>query len=258
MLASSILRVARSASHNALIAHQQVRWSKRSFRLKDKVYGEEPLVTSDDIEEAQEAGKLEELSYKQIRFAHTWESCSPMFDRDYERFCRYVMKGGRKELAHDLVHLTFWHIKNIQYAKMRKLKEKETGDSQLTLEYIESKQNNPNINENEEYIEMNPLVILKTALSNCEPLIITTKVKRGGATYQVPYPLRREQSEYLALKWIIRAVLDRPKPRKKHFQEVMAQELLDAFYNRGKVIKKRDDIHRLADANKAYSHYRWG
>lgn len=251
MLANSLLKSALNVSYTASIySHQQVRFARKTFRLKAGGHGGEPLITTDDFEEAKEAGLLEDLSYKEIRFPLPYENNSPLFDRQYEKFCKFIMKGGRKGLAHELMHDTMFEIKRIQYKKMKTLEEKKAAASDTSA---------PHQEEGEEHnVELNPLTILKTALKNSEPLLMTKKVKRGGATYQVPYPVSKDQSEYHALKWMIKAVLERPKPRTKHFNEVMAQELLDAFYFKGKVIKRRDDVHRLADANKAYAHYRWG
>lgn len=262
MFAGSLLRSARNAAQTGSILHQQVRFKTKTYRLKSGDHGAKPLITNDDFEEAKEANLLEDLSYQEIRFPLPFENNSPLFDKEYERFCRYVMKGGRKDLAHDLMHRTFYNIKTIQYNKVKKLAEKQGQGNLVTLEFIEQMKSDPSRGTEEtghqKVIELDPLTIFKTALSNCEPLVITRKIKRGGATYQVPCPLGKEESQWFALKWMISAVLERPKPRKKPFEEVMAQELLDAFYERGKVIKKRDDLHRLADQNKAYAHYRWG
>lgn len=239
-----------TSSNLLLLQQQQVRFARKTFKLKT-AYGKAPLFSADHLIEANESNELDSLEFEKIRFAQLSEADSVFYDSTYERFVRYVMKGGRKSLAYNLVNKTFYELKTIQLRRFRKLQEKLKQDGGT------SKQNLDPTAE-EEQIELNPIEILHKALKNCEPVVVTKKVKRGGATYQVPYPLSKAQSEYLSYKWLIKAVLDRPKPRTKHFPEVMAQELIDASLNRGKVVKKRDDMHRLADANKAYAHYRWG
>lgn len=235
--------------------YQQVRYAKKTFLLKYR-YGDPPILTQEEFDKVLENNSLDDLRYKRIRFALVWEYGSPLWDYDYERFTKYVMKGGCKGLAYDLMQRTFYRIKSIQYSKLRKLRENAAAGTDGE-KANEVKDREP-LEDAASEIETNPLEIFKGALKNAEPVVITKKVKRGGATYQVPYPITKSDSEYYATKWMIRAVLDRPKPRKKLFPEVMAQELLDAYYNQGKVVKRKDDMHRLADANKAYAHYRWG
>lgn len=204
-------------------------------------YGLKPLVTDEDYQTSEEDDKLHELSFEKIRFARLWETNSPLYDSLHERFVDFAMKHGKKELLYDLMDQTFYYIKSYQIRKLRKdiAKAKAEGHEQL-----------PDV-------EVNPMTILKQAIENCKPLVTTKKVKRGGAVYQVPFPIVEKQSEYLAIKWIQAAVDDRPKPKMRSYSEAMARELIDAANNTGKVIKRRDDLHRLADANKAYSHYRW-
>jgi small subunit ribosomal protein S7 len=76
----------------------------------------------------------------------------------------------------------------------------------------------------------------------------------GGATYQVPVEVRSERAQALAIRWLIAAARSRPE---KTMQDRLAGELVDALNNRGGAVKKREDTHRMADANRAFSHYRW-
>lgn len=222
------------------------------------IYGVKPIHTEEAYIEAEENDMLKELEYESIRFALKSETASPLYDTDYERFVRYIMKGGKKALAYELAEKTFFYVKMYQIKKLKKQqarkegleRDKEAGKEQSAIDSLNAS--------DEEEIETNPMTILQRALKNCEPVVITKKVKRGGATYQVPYPLGAKQREWFAIRWLLEAVRERPKPREKQFPQVMAQELIDAAYLRGMVIKRRDDMHRLADANKAYAHYRWG
>lgn len=220
-----------------------VRHARKTFRFR-YAYGEAPIISKEQYEQEIEEGREQELKFKKVRFAHMSETCSSLYDAEYERFVRFFMVNSRKDLTYRIVDDAFAQIKTIQFNKIKKQQE------QLAAGQLKP--------EDAEQIEMNPLTIFKQALKNSEPAVVTKPIQRGGATYQVPHPLQRSQSEWFAIKWIINAVKDRPKPKKKHSAEALAQELLDAFYGRGKVIKRRDDMHRLADANRAFAHYRWG
>ena len=92
------------------------------------------------------------------------------------------------------------------------------------------------------------------ALDNIKPSVEVRSRRVGGATYQVPVEVRPERREALAIRWLI----DASRKRNEHtMEERLAGELLDAVNNRGTAVKKREDTHKMADANKAFSHYRW-
>nr|CAD7592419.1 unnamed protein product [Timema genevievae] len=110
----------------------------------------------------------------------------------------------------------------------------------------------PELKEN---IETNPLIIFYRAVENCKPLLQLSPIKRGGVTYQVPVPITEKRSNFLAMKWLIEAAQD--KERTVHFPEKLAWELLDASSNQGRVVKKKQELHRQCEANRAYAHYRW-
>ena len=88
----------------------------------------------------------------------------------------------------------------------------------------------------------------------CGPSVEVRSRRVGGATYQVPVEVRPDRSQALAIRWIIGASRDRSEHT---MEERLSGELLDAANNRGTAVKKREDTHRMADANKAFSHYRW-
>jgi len=105
-----------------------------------------------------------------------------------------------------------------------------------------------------ERLKDDPLKIFHKAVENVKPILETRPRRVGGATYQVPVEVRPERQISLAIKWIINAARNRSgKPMK----ECLAEELLDAFNNRGAAVKKREDTHRMAEANRAFAHYRW-
>ncbi len=100
----------------------------------------------------------------------------------------------------------------------------------------------------------NPLEVFKQALDNVAPAIEVRSRRVGGATYQVPVEVRTERRQALAIRWIIQAARGR---NDKTMVERLSAELLDASNNRGNAVKKREDTHRMAEANRAFSHYRW-
>ena len=99
-----------------------------------------------------------------------------------------------------------------------------------------------------------PVVTLKRAMDNVKPTLEVRSRRVGGATYQVPVEVRTDRRQALAIRWII----DAARKRGEHtMQDRLSNELLDAVNNRGSAVKKREDTHRMAEANKAFSHYRW-
>jgi small subunit ribosomal protein S7 len=99
-----------------------------------------------------------------------------------------------------------------------------------------------------------PLKVFHEALDNVKPSIEVRSRRVGGATYQVPVEVRPERRQALAIRWIIQAARDRSG---HSMTEKLSAELLDAFNRRGNAVKKREDTHKMADANKAFAHYRW-
>ncbi len=99
-----------------------------------------------------------------------------------------------------------------------------------------------------------PLKIFKTALENVKPVLEVKPRRVGGATYQVPVEIRPQRRTALAFRWLISYSRVRAE---KTMRERLAGELLDAFNNTGTSIKKKEDVHKMADANKAFAHYRW-
>lgn len=99
-----------------------------------------------------------------------------------------------------------------------------------------------------------PISILKKALENVKPSIEVRSRRVGGATYQVPVDVRPSRRLALAMRWLIAYSRERGE---KDYSRRLAGELLDAYNNRGNSIKKKDDVHRMAEANKAFSHYNW-
>jgi small subunit ribosomal protein S7 len=99
-----------------------------------------------------------------------------------------------------------------------------------------------------------PLQVFHDALNNIKPGIEVRSRRVGGATYQVPVEVRAERAQALAIRWLIAAARNRSE---NTMSARLSGELLDASNNRGNAVKKREDTHRMAEANRAFSHYRW-
>lgn len=103
----------------------------------------------------------------------------------------------------------------------------------------------------------NPLTILEQALVNVSPKMEVRPRRVGGASYQVPVEVRGDRKEALAIRWLIAAAKVRPNRDYHTFSEKLAAELMDASSGTGAAIKKREDIQRMAEANRAFAHFRW-
>jgi small subunit ribosomal protein S7 len=99
-----------------------------------------------------------------------------------------------------------------------------------------------------------PLKVFKKAVEGCKPVLEVKTRRVGGANYQVPIEVPANRRTSLAIRWILNSARSRPE---KGMRDRLANELMDAANNRGGAIKKKDDVHRMAEANKAFAHYRW-
>lgn len=133
------------------------------------------------------------------------------------RFINQVMRDGKKSIAEKIVYEAFDAIKN--------------------------KNKTANI-----------LEMFETVLENIRPLVEVKSRRIGGATYQVPVEVRPERSMTLAMRWLIESAKVR---REKSMPDRLANEMMEAFEKRGAAVKKREDTHKMAEANKAFAHYRW-
>jgi len=102
--------------------------------------------------------------------------------------------------------------------------------------------------------KQSPITVFEQALDNVMPSIEVRSRRVGGATYQVPVEVRHDRRQALGIRWIISAARER---NEKTMTERLSAELLDASNSRGNAVKKREDVHRMAEANRAFSHYRW-
>ena len=102
-----------------------------------------------------------------------------------------------------------------------------------------------------------PLDVLLAALGNIKPKTEVRSRRVGGAAYQVPMPVSPRRQFSLSIRWLVEYAGSRPNTEYHTFAEKLAAEIVDAYNNVGNAIKKRDDVHKMADANKAFAHFRW-
>ncbi len=106
----------------------------------------------------------------------------------------------------------------------------------------------------ESRLKRDPLPVFHEALENVKPMVEVRSRRVGGATYQVPVEVRPDRAQALAIRWLIAAARKRPE---KTMSARLSAELIEASNNRGSAVKKREDTHKMAEANRAFSHYRW-
>jgi len=102
--------------------------------------------------------------------------------------------------------------------------------------------------------KQDPLDVFNEAIKNCRPNLEVKSRRVGGATYQVPVEVRSERGQALAIRWLIESSKKRGD---KTMQERLSKEFLDASTNKGNAIKKKEDVHKMAESNKAFAHFRW-
>lgn len=179
-----------------------------------------------------EAGELEKLSVMPVKPAPFDLTNSLLDEPDFKKFINISMKWSHKEQMRELMRDVFAKIKRIQLAKYHAASDEEKAS-----------------------IELDPKKIFFDAIENCKPVLSVTGIKKGGITYQVPIPITANKSRYMAMKWLIMAGRDKDGP--VSFVDQMTKELLDAFHKEGRVVKRKQDLHKLCENNKAYAHYRW-
>lgn len=110
------------------------------------------------------------------------------------------------------------------------------------------------LNDLQEKTKQDPVDVFKQAIDNVKPEVEVRSRRVGGATYQIPCEVRADRKLQLSIRWLIESARKRGE---KTMKERLAGELLDAFNERGNAVKKREDTHKMAEANKAFSHFRW-
>lgn len=109
----------------------------------------------------------------------------------------------------------------------------------------------------EKETKKNPLEVFQQALENIKPKMEVRPRRVGGASYQVPMPVKGDRRESLAIRWLIQAAQSRSNKEYHHFYQKLAAELMDAANKQGGAVAKRQEVHKIAEANKAFAHFRW-
>ncbi|XP_007434143.1 28S ribosomal protein S7, mitochondrial [Python bivittatus] len=212
----------------------QVRWSRYNPSFLDPEVNKEIYRKSPEQMSEEEKNKQQLKAVQPIKATCSYITSSVFYDPMISKFINMMMKGGDKMLARSIMNQTLEAIKRKQLVKYHETDEK--------------------LKEN---IECNPYKIFHQAIKNCEPVIGLTGIIRGGKKYQVPTPLKISRRNFLAMKWMITECREN-KPRRTLMHEKLSDELLEAFNNNGNVIKKKYELHKMAEANRAFAHFRWG
>ncbi|XP_073246800.1 small ribosomal subunit protein uS7-like isoform X2 [Porites lutea] len=175
--------------------------------------------------------KDEELEIPRAADSHLTPS---IFDNELvNKFVNCMMWDGKKSLSQKILKMALEDIKTEQLQKQRE-------------------------STNPDSIQTDPLQIFLEAVENCKPIVGVRGMNRGGKVYQVPIPLPPQRRRFLAIKWLITAAREQQKTNKNaRMYKKLAKELLNAYNNEGTVIKKKRELHRRAEDNRAYAHYRW-
>ncbi|XP_041941458.1 28S ribosomal protein S7, mitochondrial [Alosa alosa] len=226
----------------AYMTHLLKPWSPRLTLVRWSRYNPyylEPETTKDVYNKPETELTPEEIDDRElkkvrpIKAALSGVSSSGFNDPLMNKFVNMMMQEGKKILAREIMTETLESIKRKQVEKYHK------AGPAAKME-----------------IECNPYTIFHQALENCKPVIGLASIQRGGKFYQVPIPLTDNRRRFLAMKWMITECRDH-RHRRTHMYEKLSQEMLAAFSNEGNVIKKKHELHKMAEANRAYAHYRW-
>ncbi|XP_050425117.1 28S ribosomal protein S7, mitochondrial [Adelges cooleyi] len=207
-------------------------WATAKYSVYPPHYGN-PIYKKEELNKLYENGEIEKLKLIPVKAAKSNESCSEFHDPVVAKFINYMMHKGQKKLARQVLEKTFEKIKRIQLEKYNR-------ETDIEKKY---------------QITIDPVIILKKAIANCKPLLKLTPVKRGGSYYQVPVPITDKESTFFAMRWFVHC--GREKDKSISFADFMATEFINASNNEGRVWKKKLDLHKQCEANRAYAHYRW-
>ncbi|XP_008286273.1 small ribosomal subunit protein uS7m [Stegastes partitus] len=210
-----------------------VRWGRYNPYYLEPEVSREAFNQPESELSAKEKQQREFKALRPIKAATSEVTSSVFNDPDLSKFINMMMKHGNKVLAREIMTQTLENIKKKQVEKYHKAPEGK-----------------------KEGIECNPYTIFHQALENCKPVIGLASIQKGGKYYQVPIPLSDNRRRFLAMTWLITECRDN-KHRRTYMYEKLSQELLAAFVQEGNVVKKKHELHKMAESNRAYAHYRW-
>ncbi|XP_045214223.2 28S ribosomal protein S7, mitochondrial-like [Mercenaria mercenaria] len=167
--------------------------------------------------------------FNKIKAALTDDNTFTDFDPVVQKFTNMVMESGHKVVARTIVAKAFENVKRAQLERYHKASEEEKST-----------------------IELDPVIVFRQAVENGKPLLITKKVLKGGQSYQVPIAASAARQNFLSLTWLIE--VSKEKDRSVRFYDKLGEEIVAAYYNKGGLIKKKQDMHKLCETNKAFAH----
>ncbi|XP_076220851.1 mitochondrial ribosomal protein S7 isoform X2 [Nomia melanderi] len=191
-----------------------------------------PIYRKDEQDEIFQNEKEKNIHHTPVKAALTSDTSSEFYDTAINKFLNYLMRHGNKVLSRKLLESTFENIKMLQLQRYNAASPEE-----------------------KQFILLDPKQIFHRAVENCTPILEIKKIKKGGIFYQVPVPLTVERSRFLAMNWLIQIARD--KDDNLRYPVSLAKEMIDAANNKGRVIKRKHDLHKLCEANRAYAHFRW-
>jgi len=192
----------------------------------------EPTFKKVDLE--QELPWDDPRRFSQIKAATPDQTCSLIYDDTIDRLVKHILKEGNKDRARYIVDKTFEEIKKVQLERYYKAKTDEDRQS----------------------IELNPTAIVNKAVKNATPLLIIKTIRKGAVMYEVPCAAGIKYREFKAIRWLVDSASE-GKHRSVRVWVKLAQEVIDAANNDGKAVRKKQDLHRTCEANRAYAHFRW-
>ncbi|KAM9296930.1 small ribosomal subunit protein uS7m [Gastrophryne carolinensis] len=210
-----------------------VRWSRYNPTYVDPVTDKGKYICPLEELSKEEKGAWDLKTTQPIKACPPSLTSSLFADQTVSKFTNMMMKGGDKVLSRSIMNKTLEKIKRIQLDKYYK----------ASLE-------------DRECIECNPYMVFHQALNNCQPIIGLTSVLRGGKYYQVPTPLTENRQRFMAMKWMITACREKKVNRTRMFEK-LADIIIESFNEEGSIIKKKHDLHKMAESNRAYAHFRW-
>ncbi|CAH1794535.1 unnamed protein product [Owenia fusiformis] len=202
----------------------QVRWSQYNPHYL------EPTIDKTELKKPLE--EQDPRRFQPIKAIRSEQTVALGYDFQREKFINIMMKQGNKRLSREIFEKCLENIKRIQLQKYHKSEENERSS-----------------------IELNPMNIFHQAIENCRPLLKLTRINKGGVAYQVPVPMTEKNSTFRAMKWMIESA--KAKDANTRMYDQLAHELINAANNTGKSIKKKQELHKQCESNKAYAHFRW-
>ena len=193
-----------------------------------------PIVTKNELKEVEQVDeeRFSSLQYHRVKSLDPFKSNNEFYDPFLYKLVGRVLRKGARERADKLIRETLFLIKKDRMEKCREL------EPEFRAKF-----------------ERNPIVIMKQALENCKPVLSLKQVTRGGAKYMSPVSIPDKEKDKIVYSWMREVIENRPRPRIEKFPQAFAKELLLAYKNEGKLIKKKIDLYKLAEANKAYVNY---